>query len=104
MAQGGNGGWIPVVRRRERVGDQSKEAKHRLFTVFVDNLPSAMDTKTLDVFIPFKKRAVTSSIFGFVRFNCPVTKNIAIQKANGLLVDERVLEVKKNYQGQVHPS
>ncbi|KAL7263908.1 hypothetical protein ACSBR1_001959 [Camellia fascicularis] len=90
--------------RREGDGDQGKEAKHGLFTVFVDNLPSAMDAKTLfklftqfgkDVFIPFKRRTVTNSRFGFVRFNCPVAADIAIQKANGLLVDERVLEVKK---------
>ncbi|KAL7221578.1 hypothetical protein ACSBR1_023520 [Camellia fascicularis] len=65
-----------------------------------------MDAKTLfklftqfnivkDVFIPFKRRTVTNSRFGFVRFDCPVVADIAIQKANGLLVDERVLEVKK---------
>ncbi|KAL7246871.1 hypothetical protein ACSBR2_001892 [Camellia fascicularis] len=65
-----------------------------------------MDAKTLfklftqfgivkDVFIPFKRRTVSNSRFGFVRFDCPVAADIAIQKANGLLVDERVLEVKK---------
>ncbi|KAL7233204.1 hypothetical protein ACSBR1_016938 [Camellia fascicularis] len=65
-----------------------------------------MDAKTLfklftqfgmvkDVFIPFKKRTVSNSRFGFVRFDCLVAADIAIQKANGLLVDERVVEVKK---------
>ncbi|GMP29300.1 hypothetical protein CsSME_00004464 [Camellia sinensis var. sinensis] len=48
----------------------------------------------LDVFIPFKRRKVTNSRFGFVRFDCPVVADIAIQKANGLLVDDKVLDVK----------
>ncbi|XP_028058651.1 serine/arginine-rich splicing factor SC35-like [Camellia sinensis] len=106
MAQGGNGGWIPVMRQRERGGTQGKEDKHGLFIVLVDNLLSAMDAKTLfklftqfgivkDVFIPFKRRTMSNSRFGFVRFDCPVAAYITIQKANGLLVDERVLEVKK---------
>ncbi|KAL7189551.1 hypothetical protein ACSBR1_039240 [Camellia fascicularis] len=106
MAQGGNGGWIPVVRQRDRGGAHDKEDKHGLFTIFVDNIPSAMVAKTLfklftqfsivkDVFIPFKRRTVSNSRFGFVRFDCPVAADIAIQKANRLLVDEKVLEVKK---------
>ncbi|KAL7161390.1 hypothetical protein ACSBR2_041948 [Camellia fascicularis] len=47
-----------------------------------------------DVFIPFKRRKVTKSRFGFVRFDCQVAANIAIQKANGLWVDDRSLQVK----------
>ncbi|CAL5356809.1 unnamed protein product [Camellia sinensis] len=106
MTQGVNRGWIPIVRQRERGGVQGKEVKHGLFTLFVDNLPSSMDAKTRselftqlgivkDVFIPFKRRTMSNSRFGFVRFDCPVAIDIAFQKANGLLVDERVLEVKK---------
>ncbi|KAL7228990.1 hypothetical protein ACSBR2_007647 [Camellia fascicularis] len=64
-----------------------------------------MDTKSLfklftkfgivkDVFIPSKRRKVTNSRFGFVRFDCHVAADVAIQKANGLLVDDMVLEVK----------
>ncbi|GMP79593.1 hypothetical protein CsSME_00035079 [Camellia sinensis var. sinensis] len=47
-----------------------------------------------DVFIPSKRRVVSHSRFGFVRFDCNVAADIAIQKANGLLVDDQVLEVK----------
>ncbi|KAL7238237.1 hypothetical protein ACSBR2_004357 [Camellia fascicularis] len=47
-----------------------------------------------DVFIPFKRRIVSNSRFGFVRFDCHVVANVAIQKANGLPVDDTVLEVK----------
>ncbi|KAL7169287.1 hypothetical protein ACSBR2_034352 [Camellia fascicularis] len=105
MVQGGNGGWIPVVRQRRGGGAQGKEAKHGLFIVFMDNIPSAMDAKALfklftkfgivkDAFIPFKRRKVTNSRFKFVRFDCHVAKVFAIQKVNGLLVDDMVLEVK----------
>ncbi|KAL7185022.1 hypothetical protein ACSBR2_027044 [Camellia fascicularis] len=73
--------------------------------MFVDNLPRSMDAKSLfklftkfgivqDVFIPFKRRKTTNSRFGFVRYDCHVALDIAIQKVNGLLVDDRVLEVK----------
>ncbi|KAL7235563.1 hypothetical protein ACSBR1_018954 [Camellia fascicularis] len=108
MEQRGNGGWIPVGRQRKGGKAQGKKAKHGLFTIFVDNLPSAMDAKILfdlftkfgimkDVFIPkfAKRRIVTNSRFGFVRFDCHVAADIAIQKGNGLLVDDMVLEVKK---------
>ncbi|KAL7228748.1 hypothetical protein ACSBR2_007444 [Camellia fascicularis] len=106
MEQGGNRGWIPVERQQKGGEAQGKEVKHGLFTVFVDNLPSAMDAKILfnlftkfgivkDVFIPAKRRIVTNSRFGFVRFDCYVAADIAIQKRNGLLVDDMVLEVKK---------
>ncbi|KAL7248610.1 hypothetical protein ACSBR2_003365 [Camellia fascicularis] len=47
-----------------------------------------------DVFIPFKRRKVSNSRFGFVRFDCSVAADVAIQKANGLLVEDKILEVK----------
>ncbi|KAL7195102.1 hypothetical protein ACSBR1_035336 [Camellia fascicularis] len=105
MVQGGNGGWIPVVRQQRGDRVQGKEAKHGLFTVFMDNIPSVMDAKALfklftkfgivkDAFIPFKRSKATNSRFGFVRFNCHVAIVVAIQKVNGLLVDDMVLEVK----------
>ncbi|GMP43343.1 hypothetical protein CsSME_00012735 [Camellia sinensis var. sinensis] len=47
-----------------------------------------------DVFIPFKRRKVSNSRFGFMRFNCHVAADVAIQKANGLLVEDKILEVK----------
>ncbi|KAL7193578.1 hypothetical protein ACSBR2_025223 [Camellia fascicularis] len=79
--------------------------------VFVDNLPQTMDVRSMfkfftkfgivkDAIIPFKRRVVTNSRFGFVRFDCSVAADIAIQKANGLLVDDRVLEVKNATYGK----
>ncbi|KAL7214783.1 hypothetical protein ACSBR1_027047 [Camellia fascicularis] len=103
--QGGSSGWIPVVNQWRRSGSRGKVSRIGLSTVFVDNLPRSMDAKSLfklftkfgivkDVFIPFKRRKTTNSRFGFVRYDCHVASNIAMQKANGLLVDDRVLEVK----------
>ncbi|CAL5417713.1 unnamed protein product [Camellia sinensis] len=105
--RGRDGGWIPVVRQRNGGGAQNKEAQHGhgLITVFVDNIRSTMDAKALyklfikfgivkDTYIPFKRRKVTNSRFGFVRYNCSVAASVAIQKGNGLLVDDSMLEVK----------
>ncbi|KAL7232584.1 hypothetical protein ACSBR2_010571 [Camellia fascicularis] len=103
MEQARNGGWIPIVSQWKGGRGQGKETMHGLFSVYVDNIPSKMDAKSLfklftklgivkDVFIPFKGRKVTNSRFGFVRFE--LVADIAIQKANGLLVDDKVLDVK----------
>ncbi|XP_028058333.1 uncharacterized protein LOC114262179 [Camellia sinensis] len=66
-----------------------------LFTIFVDDLPNSMDPKRLfsmfgkfgvvtDVFIPAKRRKGTGTRFGFVRYDCRVAADMAIQKADGL--------------------
>ncbi|XP_028095427.1 uncharacterized protein LOC114295404 [Camellia sinensis] len=46
-----------------------------------------------DVFIPHKRRRITASRFGFVRFSCQVAANVAMQKANGLWVDGKVVKL-----------
>ncbi|KAL7239706.1 hypothetical protein ACSBR2_005566 [Camellia fascicularis] len=105
MEQHRNGGWVPVVSQWKGGRGKGMEATHGLFSVFMDNIPSKMDAKSLfkffskfgivkDAFIPSKRRLVSNSRFGFVRFDCYVAADIAIQKANGLLVDDKVLEVK----------
>ncbi|GMP82743.1 hypothetical protein CsSME_00036919 [Camellia sinensis var. sinensis] len=105
MEQQRKGGWIPVVNQWKGGRRTGMEASHGLFSVFVDHVPSKMDAKSLfkffskfgivkDVFIPSKRRVVSHSRFGFVRFDCNVAAGVAIQKANGLLVDDKVLEVK----------
>ncbi|XP_028058068.1 serine/arginine-rich splicing factor 2-like [Camellia sinensis] len=105
MEQQRKGGWIPAVNQWKGGRGKGMEASHGLFSVFVDHIPSKMDAKSLfkffskfgivkDVFIPSKRRVVSHSRFGFVRFDCNVATDIAIQKANGLLVDDKVLEVK----------
>ncbi|KAL7171003.1 hypothetical protein ACSBR2_035795 [Camellia fascicularis] len=91
----------PVIHRRPRKNVETQG----ILTVFVDYIPKAMDSKGLyvlfskfgvvkDAFIPNKRRKVTRSRFGFVRYGCPVVADMAIQKANGLSVDNRDLKVK----------
>ncbi|KAL7208256.1 hypothetical protein ACSBR1_030083 [Camellia fascicularis] len=100
------GGWKQVIRRR-RVGLQgNRSLKEGLFTLFVDGLPNSMDPKSLyslfgkfgvvkDVFIPSKQRKSLGTRFGFVRYDCKVAADMAIQKANGLWCDNKALRVKQ---------
>ncbi|KAL7264029.1 hypothetical protein ACSBR1_002062 [Camellia fascicularis] len=99
------GGWIRIVKRRGGQGSRRVDNHFGRYTLFVDNLPQSMDPKGLftlfkkfgvvnDVFIPHKRRRITASRFGFVRFSCQVAANVAVQKANGLWVDDKVLVVK----------
>ncbi|KAL7196129.1 hypothetical protein ACSBR1_036197 [Camellia fascicularis] len=108
------GGWTPVIRRK-RIGIQGhRTLTEGLFTIFVDDIPNSMDPKRLfsmfgkfevvkEVFIPTKRRQGTGTRFGFVRYDCRVTENMVIQKANGLWCDNKALRVKQtDYQKREH--
>ncbi|KAL7218204.1 hypothetical protein ACSBR2_011475 [Camellia fascicularis] len=100
------GGWQPVVKQRgmsKNVGDSGVDG---LFIVFMDNIPLSMDPKSLlrlfskfgvvkDVFIPLKRRKIVGSRFGFVRYDCPVVVEVAIQRADRLWCDDKELMVKE---------
>ncbi|KAL7260647.1 hypothetical protein ACSBR1_006334 [Camellia fascicularis] len=99
------GGWIPMVKQRGKQEARRSVGSAIVFTVFVDNRPSSMDTKGLfnlfgkfgvvnDIFIPQKRRRNTNTRFGFIRYSCEVAANVAVQKANGLWVDDKKLFVK----------
>ncbi|KAL7255360.1 hypothetical protein ACSBR1_009503 [Camellia fascicularis] len=99
------GGWIPVVRQTGRKKRRRYRGCRDVFTIFVDNLPTSVSTKGLytlfnkfgvvqDEFIPYKRRRTTNTRFGFVRFDCFVAAIVAMQKANGLWVDDKAIEVK----------
>ncbi|CAL5385927.1 unnamed protein product [Camellia sinensis] len=99
------GGWIPVVRQRDRQRREKNEGCASVFTIFVDNIPISVNPKGLhnlftkfgmvkDVFIPNKRRRITNTRFGFVRFDCRVAANVAVQKGNGLWVDDKAIVVK----------
>ncbi|KAL7264041.1 hypothetical protein ACSBR1_002073 [Camellia fascicularis] len=99
------GGWIPIVKQRGGQGSRREDNHPGIHTLFVDNLPRSMDPKGMynlfkkfgvvnDVFIPQKRRRFTASRFGFVRFGCQVAASVAVKKANGLWVDDKVLVVK----------
>ncbi|KAL7260205.1 hypothetical protein ACSBR1_005968 [Camellia fascicularis] len=99
------GGWRPVIRTRRGALDYGGK-EDEIFTIFVDNLPESMTSKDLlmlftkfrvvkDVFIPMKRRKQTGSRFGFVRYGCRVSMAVAVQKANGIWLENKELIVKK---------
>ncbi|XP_028067565.1 serine/arginine-rich splicing factor 8-like [Camellia sinensis] len=99
------GGWIPVLKQRGSKGGWRKEANARLFTIFVDDLPRSMTLKMLgeifrkfgvvkDVYILLKRRRVSNTRFAFVRYDCEMAAEVAVQKANGIWVDDKKLAVK----------
>ncbi|CAL5411537.1 unnamed protein product [Camellia sinensis] len=47
-----------------------------------------------DVFIPFKRRKTTHTRFDFVRYDCPMAANMAVQKTDGLWCDDKALKFK----------
>ncbi|KAL7225725.1 hypothetical protein ACSBR1_020979 [Camellia fascicularis] len=47
-----------------------------------------------DVYIPQKRRKVRNTRFAFVRFDCAVAAEVVVQKANGIWVEDKKLEVK----------
>ncbi|KAL7257939.1 hypothetical protein ACSBR1_004125 [Camellia fascicularis] len=96
---GQEGGWQPVVRRHGGRGVWSRREEVIVHSIFVDNLPETMGTKGLytifsnygvvmDVFILTKRRKLTQSRFGFVRYNYFLVADMAVQKANGLWCDD----------------
>ncbi|XP_028079064.1 embryonic polyadenylate-binding protein B-like [Camellia sinensis] len=98
------GGWRTVFRRRH-IGGRSNSTGE-VHNVFVDNLPDSMHPKGLydlftnfgvviDVYIPSKRRHSTGTRFGFVRYDCPVVAEMAIQKAHDTWCDGRALKVKQ---------
>ncbi|KAL7206346.1 hypothetical protein ACSBR2_019121 [Camellia fascicularis] len=54
-----------------------------------------------DVFIPQKRRKTTNTRFCFIRFDCSVTANVVVQKANGLWVVDIELKVKMAEYGRI---
>ncbi|KAL7232299.1 hypothetical protein ACSBR2_010342 [Camellia fascicularis] len=47
-----------------------------------------------DVYIPQKRRKVRNTRFAFVRFDCAVAAEVAVQKANGIWVEDKRHEAK----------
>ncbi|GAB2276253.1 hypothetical protein Dimus_010984 [Dionaea muscipula] len=82
----------------------SRSTGGKICTIFVEDIPDAMDRAAIlrlfvkfgvvrDVFIP-RKRSKTGKRFGFVRYNCSVAAEVAIQKTNGVWMHDKELRVK----------
>ncbi|KAL7246647.1 hypothetical protein ACSBR2_001699 [Camellia fascicularis] len=100
-SNGGQGGWIPVIKHRGRQVHPNSWIDGRrvaLITLFVDNLPESFSPRNLyDLFIKFgvvKDVKSTNTRFGFVRYDCSIAGNVVEQMANGLWVDGKSLSVK----------
>ncbi|KAH7842910.1 hypothetical protein Vadar_010479 [Vaccinium darrowii] len=101
-----NGVWIPVVKNpRCNVHGMVNHRYQGFHTLFVDNLPLDVEIYEIrdffnkfgvarDVFIPLKRSKVSGNKFGFVRYDCHVSADVAISKANGMFFKERKLFVK----------
>ncbi|KAH7843699.1 hypothetical protein Vadar_019725 [Vaccinium darrowii] len=106
------GGWIPVgnkrINRVEAMNNtrvQFNNGNGPLFTLFIDNLPEDASNSWLKeffsnygvvigTFIPEKRSKATGRKFGFVRYNCSVSADVAISKAHGLWCKDMKLFVK----------
>ncbi|GAB2273970.1 hypothetical protein Dimus_008740 [Dionaea muscipula] len=98
------GGWNPVLRKQSRIDLGARQSENRWITIFIDDIPENMGQNELkklfskfgvvmDAFIP-RKRSKAGKHFGFIRYNCSVAAEMAIQKANGLWVHNKQLKVK----------
>ncbi|XP_028113022.1 uncharacterized protein LOC114311157 [Camellia sinensis] len=101
-----SGGWNLVIKMRKAGNQYGYRKEAVVVTIFVDNIPESMDSKGLfilfrkfgivkDAFILGKSRRVSGSRFGFVRYDCEVAAEMAIQKADGLWCDNKALKVKR---------
>ncbi|KAH7845833.1 hypothetical protein Vadar_006570 [Vaccinium darrowii] len=106
------GGWIPVGAKRINRDELMKKNRisygngnEVIFTLFIDNLPEDANQSWLkklfssygvvkDAFIPEKRSKATGRMFGFVRYNCSVSADVAISKAHGMWCNDRKLFVK----------
>ncbi|KAH7854609.1 hypothetical protein Vadar_015905 [Vaccinium darrowii] len=97
-----NGDWIPVVKNtRNQIHGTVNHRYQGLHTLFVDNLTVDVGIDEIrelfnkfgvvrDVFIPLKRSKVTGNKFGFVRYDCRVSAEVAISKANGTGFPNRI--------------
>ncbi|KAH7833078.1 hypothetical protein Vadar_002941 [Vaccinium darrowii] len=80
-------------------------SREGMFTLFVDNLPELVSLSWLknmfnnygvvkDAFIPEKRSKISERKFGFARYNCSISAEVAIARANGLWCEDKKLFVK----------
>ncbi|GAB2287063.1 Splicing factor [Dionaea muscipula] len=83
----------------------SRRSQTMEITLFVEDIPEGMDNGELkklflrygvvmDAYIP-GKRNKAGKRFGFVRYDCAVAAEVAIQRTNGLWIKDKQLKVKR---------
>lgn len=104
-------GWT-TVGRKHRYHTVLNEGT--IFTLFVDNIPESKDQswlvkafnmfgKVRDAFLPTKRSKRTGQKFGFVRYDCSKSAEMAISKMSGIWVDNNRLFVKEACFGETNP-
>ncbi|GAB2281040.1 Serine/arginine-rich splicing factor 12 [Dionaea muscipula] len=100
-----SGGWVPVLNRSFHRGNTMIRGRGgRLITLFVVDILDSMDYVEMnklfakfgvvrDVYLP-KKRSMLSKRFGFVRYDCSIAAKIALQRTNGVWLQDKELKVK----------
>lgn len=99
------GGWIPVSRSPCSQSRKSCLGDKQFFTLYVDNLPEDVSHQWFwkifnnygavkDAFIPSKRSRISGNRFGFILYDCSVSADVAIRRANGLWIDNNKLFVK----------
>ncbi|KAI8010589.1 hypothetical protein LOK49_LG06G01681, partial [Camellia lanceoleosa] len=106
---GGQLGWCFAISHyyssRSFLSSELGLAQSAVHTIFVDDIPDSMDPRRLhslysnfgvvrDVFISFKRRKLSRTRFGFVRYECLVAATRATQKTDGMWCDDKALKVK----------
>ncbi|GAB2290084.1 hypothetical protein Dimus_024374 [Dionaea muscipula] len=100
--------WRLVVDSRKARFRSGNGSSGPLVSLFVDNLPEYMTARNLfmllnkfvkvvDVFIPWKRRVVSNSRFGFVKVKGYSTADNLIKRVNGLWVMDQLLVVKEAF-------
>ncbi|GAB2292515.1 hypothetical protein Dimus_026751 [Dionaea muscipula] len=103
MSQAMNKEWIPVLRKKKFMQDRQREMDKQV-TLYVEGIPEAVNPKGLfnlftkydiisDVFILNKKNKVGKR-FGFVRYGCSVSAEMAILRVNGIWMGKGAMLVK----------
>ncbi|GAB2286815.1 hypothetical protein Dimus_021208 [Dionaea muscipula] len=99
------GGWTTVLQKRyQRVTAGERGRYGKMIMLFVEDMPDSMDQHAMfklfskfgvvrDVYLPNKRKRLGKQ-FGFVHFDCEVIVEVAIQKTNGMWMNDKVLKVK----------
>ena len=88
-------GWTSVIYKHKFRQTISQSRSEGGITLFVDNIPEFASVQCLkgfltssglvtDAFIPNKRSKISGSCFGFVRYDCKISVEVVVSKANDI--------------------
>ncbi|KAI8526063.1 hypothetical protein RHMOL_Rhmol13G0279800 [Rhododendron molle] len=98
--------FLQVISKLSNQNGKRVLGDQQFFTLYVGSLPEDVGRQWLwktfnnfgvvkDVYIPLKRSRVSGNRFGFVRYNCSVSADVAILRANGLWIHDKKHFVKR---------